>query len=155
MDTKYTNMTKLTKLRIHIVPVGFEIDRVVLPAIKYKADMVWMIVEKKPFKEKTAKFIKNIESELKNKDIKYDFERCNRKDLFAIINAIKTVFKKEQNNDLYVNVSAGSKIQAIACMMACMMFKEYNANPYYVEPKNYASETMGEPQSVGLKDIII
>jgi len=39
-------------------------------------------------------------------------------------------------------------------MMACMMFKEYNANPYYVEPKNYASETMGEPQSVGLKDII-
>jgi hypothetical protein len=32
-------------LRIHIAPVGFEIDRIVLPAIRKKADRVWLITD--------------------------------------------------------------------------------------------------------------
>jgi len=154
MHTKHTIMTKLTKLRIHIAPIGFEVDRIVLPAIKYKADKVWIISEENASKDKAGKFIKKIVNEFKKYNIQYDFEMCNREDLFDIIKAIKTVFEKEKNNDLYVNVSAGSKIQAIACMMACMMFKEFNANPYYVEPKDYDPTTHGKPQSVGMKNII-
>ena len=38
MHTKDTVMVKIAKLRIHIAPVGFEIDRVVLPAKQEKAD---------------------------------------------------------------------------------------------------------------------
>ena len=33
-------MTRIAKLRVQIAPVGFEIDRVVLPAKQEKADKV-------------------------------------------------------------------------------------------------------------------
>ena len=35
---------KLGKKRIHIAPVGFEIDRVVIPAVDNKADKVFLLV---------------------------------------------------------------------------------------------------------------
>jgi hypothetical protein len=39
-----------------------------------------------------------------------------------------------------VNVSTGSKIQAIASMMACMMFKDMaTIKPYYVVPEKYTN----------------
>ena len=34
MHTKDTVMPNLTNLRVHIAPVGFEIDRIVIPAKK-------------------------------------------------------------------------------------------------------------------------
>ena len=30
-------------LRVHIAPVGFEVDTIILPAISKKADRVWLI----------------------------------------------------------------------------------------------------------------
>jgi hypothetical protein len=43
----------------------------------------------------------------------------------------------EKGNHILVNVSVGSKIQAIASMMACMMFKDMaTIKPYYVVPEN-------------------
>ena len=36
-------MTNIMKLRVHIAPVGFEIDRIVVPAVKMRADKVWLI----------------------------------------------------------------------------------------------------------------
>jgi len=53
-----------------------------------------------------------------------------------------------------MNVSVGSKIQAIASMMACMMFKdEVNIKPYYAVPERY--ETIPrEQETVGLKKIV-
>ena len=44
MHTKDTIMAKIAKLRIQIAPVGYEIDRVVLPAKQEKADKVWLLV---------------------------------------------------------------------------------------------------------------
>ena len=37
MHTKDTIMAKIAKLRIQIAPVGYEIDRIVLPAKKMRA----------------------------------------------------------------------------------------------------------------------
>jgi hypothetical protein len=37
-------MSKVSRRRIHIAPVGFEIDRVVLPAKMDKADKVFLMV---------------------------------------------------------------------------------------------------------------
>ena len=59
------------------------------------------------------------------------------------------------DNAYYVNVSSGSKIQAIACTMACMMFNEKKNNliPYYVQPKEYFDYN-GKQMSTGLEKII-
>jgi hypothetical protein len=54
-----------------------------------------------------------------------------------------------------VNVSTGSKIQSIAFMMACMMFKDFGMiKPYYAEPDEYRSISR-EQETIGLKDIIL
>ena len=42
MYTVHT-MESMLNLRVHIAPVGFEIDRIVIPAVKMKADLVYLI----------------------------------------------------------------------------------------------------------------
>ncbi|MGC2426026.1 MAG: DUF6293 family protein, partial [Nitrososphaeraceae archaeon] len=64
----------------------------------------------------------------------------------------------EKGNSILVNVSVGSKIQAIASMMACMMFKDIAMiKPYYVVPQRYNSTLVKEEEkqeTEGVKDII-
>ena len=146
-------MTNLTKLRIHVCPIGYEVDRIVKSAIELRADRVWIIKEKITSKEKAKKFIKLVEIRLKNQNIEIKEKGVSRDDLFDNLRVMKEIFQEEKNNEIHVNVSAGSKIQAIACMMACMMFKEYNPKPYYVEPKSYETP-LDKPQSSGVKRII-
>jgi hypothetical protein len=74
--------------------------------------------------------------------------------LFKIIKAVKNIIEKEKQNDLYVNLASGSKIQAIGIMMACMMFNEnQNIHPFYVEAKNYPGFEGKQPLSTGIRDI--
>lgn len=59
------NINSLQILRVHVAPVGFEVDRIVLPAINMKADRVWLIVHDKVHEDKGDKFTKAIQSKLK------------------------------------------------------------------------------------------
>lgn len=53
-------------------------------------------------------------------------------------NSLSSDYIRREIQHYLVNVSVGSKIQAIASMMACMMFKDLVAiKPYYVVPKKY------------------
>jgi len=63
--------------------------------------------------------------------------------------ALSVIFKEEKKNLIYVNVSSGNKIQAIACMMACMI---WNGTPYYVIPERF--NRFDEPLTTGVKDIV-
>ena len=54
-----------------------------------------------------------------------------------------------------MNVSVGSKIQAIASMIACMMFKDMaTIKPYYVVPEKYNNSFGGKKnqETEGMKD---
>lgn len=153
MHTVHTIMTNLARLRVHIAPVGFEIDRIVLPARQMRADKIWLIRDENPATEKAGAYITKITTELKKDKIEVKTIGSNRNDIFKILKTVKEIFVQEKQHDLYVNVSSGSKIQAIACMMACMMFKESNAIPYYAEPESYPA-TSGKQQSNGLKRIV-
>jgi hypothetical protein len=64
----------------------------------------------------------------------------------------------EKGSHILVNVSVGSKIQAIASMMACMMFKDKaTIRPDYVVPEKYniILEEKRNQEIEGMKDIII
>jgi hypothetical protein len=146
-------MVNLTKMRIHIAPVGFEIDRVVLPALDMRADKVWLIQHDKPGADKAGTYAAKITSQLNRNKIAVRSAKADRESIFSILKAVKDVFLEESKNDIYVNVSSGSKVQAIACMMACMIFKEFNVTPYYVVPKSYPS-TGEVQQSSGMEGIV-
>jgi len=139
-------------LRVHLAPVGFEIDRIVLSAIKRKADRVWLLVHENRSEDKAGPFIEKIKKMLKKQNIEVKIAYHDRLSLFKIIKSIKEIIEKEKGNSVYVNLASGSKIQAIAGMMACMMFnKEKNVFPFYVEAKEYLG-FKGQQISSGIKD---
>ena len=80
-----------------------------------------------------------------------------RGELFDILRALRIIILKEKGNSILVNVSVGSKIQAIASMMACMMFKDLAMiKPYYVVPEKYTSSLAEEEkqETEGVKEIL-
>ena len=147
-------ITSSTPLRVHVSPVGFEVDRIILPAIKMKADRIWLIVHNKPSEDEGIHFLHSVKDKLTQNKIEFREESADRTDLFDTLRAFRTVLLRENGNNIMVNVSAGSKIQAIASMLACMMFKStFNVKPYYVTPEKYTS-TPKVQQTQGMKDIL-
>ena len=147
-------MTKIAKLRVQIAPVGYEIDRVVLPAKQEKADKVWLLIHENKSEDKAIPFISKITNQLEKLGIEVIQESHDRRDLFQIIRAVKNIIEKENGNEIYVNLASGSKIQAIGTMMACMMFNHNsNVHPFYVEAKNYPGFDAKKPLSTGIKEI--
>jgi len=155
MHTKDTVMAKIAKLRVHIAPVGYEVDRIVLAAKQEKADKVWLLLHENRSEDKAGPFITKIKNQLLKQNIEVKEEYHNRRDLFKIIRAVKNIIEQEKENEIYVNLASGSKIQAIGTMMACMMFNDNsNIHPFYVEAKNYPGFNAKQPLSTGIKDIV-
>lgn len=146
-------MEKIINLRIHVAPVGFEIDRVVIPAERRKADVVWLMVSDN--NDLAQDFFDKIKERLAKHNISVKTKVHNRMDLFDIIRAAREIIQDEESNTVFVNLSSGSKIQAVGCMMACMMFSNRdNIHPYYADPETYYERPKRTPLSHGVRDII-
>ncbi len=152
MHTKHTIMSKLATFRVHIAPLGFEIDRIILPLKETKADRLWLLVHEKTAEDKSGPYLEKIKKECKKLVVEIKISYADRLGIFNAIKIVKEIISQEENNYIYVNVSSGSKIQAIACMMACMILKECkNLKPFYAEPEKYAAFE-GKQQSFGVKE---
>jgi len=146
-------MPEIVNLRVHIAPVGYEIDRIVMPAKKMRADKVILLVHENVNEDKATKFYQKISEQLKKLNIENTIEYHNRTKLFAIIKTVKQLILQEKGNIISVNLASGSKVQAIGCMMASMMFNDdSNVNPFYVEAKEYLGFS-GKAMSKGIKEI--
>ena len=117
-------MESMLNLRVNISPVGFEIDRIVIPAVKMKADLVYLVAGENVATDKSTKFQTEIIKQLKKKKIDTKVVYANRLQLFDIIRVIKEIILEHRDDEFYVNVASGSKIHAIGCMMACMLFDD-------------------------------
>jgi len=117
-----------TNLRIHIAPVGFEFRRVTEPLIKMQADKVYLVTLAK--NDEASDFYTAIKNELAQnyKHIVIEEIFLNIWDLYECMEKFREIILKEKGNHIYVNVSTGTKISAIAGMLSCMM---WNADPYY------------------------
>ena len=69
-------MSKYERLRIHIAPLGFETDRVVLPAVEMKADKVWILIHNNPKQTEARPYLKEIKTRLRKENI--DFETVKK-----------------------------------------------------------------------------
>ena len=147
------SVPEIENLRVHIAPVGYEIDRVVLPAKQLRADKVILLVHANRSEDKATKFYESIKKELKKLNIEAETEYHDRKDLSNIIKVVREIIQKEGGNTIYVNLASGSKIQAIGGMMASMMFNDSNnVKPFYAEAQEYPGFS-GKPISTGIKSI--
>jgi hypothetical protein len=155
MDTKNSfSNKKLINPRIQIAAVGFEVDRIVLPAIEYKADLVYLMVHSNVSEDKATGFVDKIIEKLKKKKIKVEKIYADRFDLFEIIREIKNIIRENRKADFLINVASGSKIHAIAFMMACMIFDDRsNIKPFYAVPVDYHKYKGDEQQTSGVKEV--
>jgi len=149
MKEGYT-FSEISALRIHIAPVGFEFDRVIIPIKTNKADRVWLL-RHAPDKEPTLKYLERIRQELKKEKIECKVAETDLFDLTAVLQQTHEILQKEKNHRVYVNISSGSKVTAIALALACMI---WGGIPYYVKPIEYASLNSHETISKGVKDIV-
>ena len=117
-----------TDLRIHIVPVGYDSSRVSIPLIDKKADKVFFIRHTSDKKNESVYFEK-IKKDLKKlKQVKIEQRFLNIWDLYDCLEEYRKIILNEKSNNVYVNVSSGTKITAIAGMLSCMSWR---AIPYY------------------------
>jgi len=136
------------RLRVHICPIGFEEDRIVIPLRKLKADKVYFIT--KSGKDLAEGAIQRITQALRAQGLEPTVVGCNIHSLEESFRTISKILYKEafEGNDVYVNVSSGTNILCIAGTMACMM---WGGIPYYVIPETYAHRD--EPLHLGVKKI--
>ena len=144
--------------RVHIAPVGFEIDRVVEPLIRMEADKVYLFAEKTENADQLQYFIGEIIKRLEKESIAYDTKgwELPKIELYTTLRAYRQIIDEEKGNDIFINVSTGSKIHAIAGMIASMTFKQDDLKimPYYVVPEKYAeSPTTYVQYTSGCKEI--
>lgn len=149
----YNNiMNEVINLRIHIAPMGFEVDRIVIPAKEQRADRLWLLTTE--MSNQVGPFKEMITEQLQAHNIEVKEMIHDRSDPFDIIRATRQIIQQEDGNNIAVNLSSGSKIQAVGCMLACMMFNHNrNVSSYYAEPKKY-SQSVDGPLSEGVQRIM-
>lgn len=120
-------------LRVHIIPLGHDSIRVTWPLIEKKVDRVYLINHITDRKNRYTKYNKWIKKRLSEELPKIEIEEsvADLWNLHELIDIIRKIIlaERKNGNHLYVNVSTGPKIAAIAGMFACMISV---ATPYYI-----------------------
>jgi hypothetical protein len=115
--------------RVQIVPLGFEYARLREPIMEWRADYV-IFVEHTDDEE--IAYLDALREELAENDrIDTESRVCDIFDLYDALGTIAGAIADHPDDEVYVNLSAGSKITAIAGMIACMTA---GATPIYARP---------------------
>jgi hypothetical protein len=146
------------ELKVHIVPIGPEEDRAVLPLIRLSAQKVYLVVEKDPhpvlkrFKEKIAQRIQN-ETGIRAENIILDEYYGHWNDFSSIVSKFAEIVKREQEagNKVLINISSGSKFASIAGTLVALL---YDAEAYYAQAEKYLRLEQTTPDTTGVSDVI-
>lgn len=123
--------------RVHIAPLGYEVDRVIEPTQRYDADLVYLLEHVEP-NDVAEEFSARIIDEIESTGITVETRKCDIFDLYGVIGTISEVASHHTDDDIFVNVSTGSKISAIGGMIASMVNQDRaTISAYYVRPKEY------------------
>ncbi|WP_276255169.1 DUF6293 family protein [Halomontanus rarus] len=124
--------------RVHVMPVGYENDRLVLPAIELGADRIVLL---EPEAGDAREYAESVRERLDDAGIAHETIPCDIFDLYESIGAIAEVASRFE--DVSVNIASGSKVTAVAGAIACMAT---DATPYYVRAERYgeAADSVSE-----------
>ena len=145
-------MVNLYSKRIQIAPVGFEIDRVVIPAKKEKAEKVYLMVHSIPKEDKAKKYAAEIQKRLNAAKIETELVYCDWQNIEEITRVARDLILKEAGNEIAINLASGSKNHAIGLDRACMTFrKRDHIKPFYPVAIHYAPLEYPDPLTWGVE----
>lgn len=132
----------------HIIPVGYEFDRIVSPFLGengLKTNRVYIISSiydvQAPLDvlEKHQKYVNKVKTELESIDIKVILVPTNLINLLEVIQTITNIIaeEKSQGNLVYINMSGAGRLTSVASTLSGMA---HNVTVYYVESDGYADD---------------
>lgn len=130
--------------RVHVVPLGYEYDRILEPIERQRADLVYLLADDEVDADYHASLRAAIESIVR--DVRT--ESCDLSDVYAVLGKVTTLAARHADDDVRVNVSGGGTIAAVGATIACMDV-DTDATAYHVEPESYAHDGTDEPASAG------
>ena len=159
-------MSRPYSRRIQIAPMGFEIDRVVIPAkggtfkdrkgnklILDKAEKVYLLIPKDPSKDKAQKYTARVQKILKAENIDTEVVRCDWENIEEITRVTRDLILKEAGNQIIVNLS-GSTNHKVGLDRACMTLENRDhIHPIYVKPEKWAAPKYPKQLSTGVETI--
>lgn len=151
-DITIRNIPKVP-VRVHIAPVGYEEDRIVEAALKMRAEKV-VLISNVASQDKAKNFFEAVRRRLKKESIEIVVRRTsffNLEDSMRLFSDLIREFKEEQ---IFINISSGSKIQALAGFISAMSAKAHGitVTTYYVEPDYYTEDPPKDSLSHGFKN---
>jgi hypothetical protein len=136
---------------VHIVPFGYEYDRILDPLKKGKADTV-VLLNNSSTRENRADFQDELQRKLESdSELELDARECDIFDMYDSLEAIMGAISDYSGQDVYVNLATGTKVTAVSGMIACMATE---ADPFYVKAKLAGSEPPMKSNLPGSKDVV-
>lgn len=134
-----------SNLRVHVATVDHHIERITEPMISLRADKAYIVTYGE--KDSAVEFLKKTKSILKRHRIPFKVISVDIWNLMACVDRFRDLIKQEEGNQIFFNVSTGTKISAISAMLSCMI---WNCQPYYAKP-DYSEIRM--PKKIAVEEI--
>ncbi|SFR65583.1 HFX_2341 family transcriptional regulator domain-containing protein [Halogeometricum limi] len=165
----------LDRERVHVVPLGYEFDRIVEP-LRRKADLVYLLVDdstRRPAETGRVDFDAACDShetdaaswhettayQREVRDVIHGFAEVRGvpvrlTDFYDVMGVVTTIAEHHgvggaDGDSLFVNVATGPHVAAVAAAVGCMAV---GARPYSVEPENRAHDVKSSPASTGVAE---
>ena len=126
-----------------------------LPAIELKAEHV-ILLANLPREDKASKFRGEVIRKLGEAGIDCEVRNASIFALDESLDLFVRILRERRTESLFINLSAGSKIQALAGCLAAMIVRTDGipVTAYYVEPKRYKDDPPRTPLSFGVEQIV-
>lgn len=118
------------RLRVHICPVGFEVLRVAEPLLKMSADKAYLITHRRD--DPAHQCVSRIKEVLRKRNSRVEIVEAYV-DIWNLVDCVskfKEIIQTEAGNSVYINVSTGTKVTAIAGTTVSMLTESI---PYYAK----------------------
>ena len=130
--------------RVHLIPLGHEIDRAVKPFNTYRAERAYVIVVPdnadldEQMLEKQRHYTKKVCEGLLAAGVHPEVIYCNMFDILDVLRVVSSLIvrEKRQGNDVLINMSACGRMTSVAVSMAAM---GHGVTAYYVHADRYAT----------------
>src|SRR5271157_2646860 len=94
---------------IHIIPLGYEIDRIVRPVLNEKDLVEKVFVLRLPDDQETAiGFLENIKDQFTENGVKYEEETCDLFDFNDTLAAFSTIIARHDSKEVLFRINAST-----------------------------------------------
>ena len=121
------------RFRVHVAPLGFEVDRLTRPAISLYAEVVVILTSSATDRSKASDALELIRREFKESRIKVELVRTDLWDTPIVVNEVGGILQSAPHHEYFFNISTGPKP---ACIAGTLAADFWGIQAYY-QPVDY------------------